>query len=89
MASGHTVRIDRNAAGRGWFVDASPWDDEEFLESLATGNLRARPDGPAAGRVDLLTAVMHELGHVLGLSDASLHGGLMSDTLELGQRRLP
>jgi hypothetical protein len=89
VASGQTVRIDRNAAGRGWFVDASPWDDEEFLGSLATGDLRARPDGPTANRVDLLTAVMHELGHVLGLSEVPLRGELMRPALGLGRRCLP
>ncbi len=35
LTSAGTVRIDRDAAGRGWFVDSSPWDDEEFLQSRA------------------------------------------------------
>ncbi len=62
LASANTVRLDRDAAGRGWFVDASPWDDEEFLASRAADELRARRGGAAADRVDLLTAVMTRLG---------------------------
>jgi len=90
LASDRTVSIDCDAAGRGWFVDASPWEDEEFLASRAADELRARRGGPAAGRVDLLPAVMHELGHVLGLPDVTgLGDDLMHGSLGLGQRRLP
>ncbi|HEY1375757.1 MAG TPA: hypothetical protein VGF55_03150 [Gemmataceae bacterium] len=46
---------------------------------------------PAAGRMDLLTVVMHELGHVVGLD--SRFGGdphdLMYAYLSPGERRLP
>ena len=89
VTSGRTVRIDRNAAGWGWFVDGSPWDDDEFLQSVAAGELQARPGGPADRRADLLTAVMHELGHVLDLSYGLGRGAVASDVLALGQRRLP
>src|SRR5437870_2462836 len=30
LASGTTIYLDTNAAGWGWFVDATPWDDSEF-----------------------------------------------------------
>ncbi|OYV84792.1 MAG: hypothetical protein B7Z73_14790, partial [Planctomycetia bacterium 21-64-5] len=43
---------------------------------------------PADGKVDLLTVLLHELGHELGLADMS-DGGAMNDTLDLGQRRTP
>jgi hypothetical protein len=80
------VQIDRDAAGYGWFVDATPRNDVEFTVRPGTRDLTARPNSPAWDRLDLLTAVMHELGHVLG------HGhddtGAMAKTLPPGTRRL-
>jgi len=77
---GRTVRIDRDAAGYGWFIDPTPWADEEFLAG------RVADESAGAVRVDLLTAVMHELGHVLGYGHSA---GLdtMHATLPLGVRR--
>ena len=53
----------------------------------------AGPRGsPAAGRMDLLTAVLHEEGHALGLPDlnpAVYPNDVMTGTLNLGVRRLP
>jgi hypothetical protein len=51
----------------------------------------ALPSSAAFGHIDLLTVVMHELGHVLGLSDEDTitHTHLMSATLDTGVRRLP
>jgi fibronectin type 3 domain-containing protein len=86
LASGHTIVIDADAAGYGWFVDATPGDDAEFDgfgQAIASD---------AAGRFDLLTLVMHELGHVLGLDDldADVAGdNLMAALLPLGARRSP
>src|SRR5690606_35219720 len=84
LALGSTVYIDVDAAGHGWFIDATPGADEEFGDGAAS---------PEAGsRVDLLTAVMHELGHVLGLEDAHGDGHddeLMAELLETGVRHTP
>jgi hypothetical protein len=45
---------------------------------------------PAANRVDLLTVVSHELGHILGIGeDDSVAGDLMNANLSLGVRRTP
>ena len=47
-------------------------------------------DPPAAGRMDLLTVVTHELGHILGLSDVSaseVPNDLMDIELPTGTRR--
>jgi len=81
--SGNTIQIDLNAAGWGWFIDATPGDDAEF-----DGLLRALDGSEAANRIDLLSVVLHEMGHALGLGhdDAS---GIMNDTLGLGEREVP
>jgi hypothetical protein len=42
---------------------------------------------PAAGQVDALTVVMHEMGHALGLPDEAV--GVMAESLAPGTRSLP
>jgi hypothetical protein len=87
-----SVLVDPTAAGYGWFMDTTPPDDAEFRGRPAGGRLLASRSGPAFGRMDLLTVVMHELGHVLGLEDLGAAGHaheLMAATLAAGVRRLP
>jgi hypothetical protein len=57
----------------------------------APAEFHATPASPAAGRIDLLTVVSHELGHILGLPDLvnDHSGALMDEILEPGVRRLP
>jgi hypothetical protein len=81
-----TIQIDIDAAGYGWFVDTSPWDNEEFAASSGAPELTALPGTSAVDRADLLTTVLHELGHVLGLGHEDR--GLMEEQLPLGARRL-
>ena len=81
------VQIDVDAAGYGWFVDATPLDDEEFSPVASTYERSALPESTATQRVDLLTVVMHELGHLLGHADDDGHS-LMESTLPPGTRRL-
>ncbi|MBN2474395.1 MAG: tandem-95 repeat protein [Pirellulales bacterium] len=82
LAESDTIYLDRDAAGHGWFVDPTPGTDEEF------GAAEARSD--AVDRIDLLTVVSHELGHVYGLDDLdSTIEGLMGATLKTGVRRQP
>lgn len=88
LNAGDVVWIDDDAAGAGWFVDPTPSDDAEFRARGRGRELRATGHSPAAGRVDLLTVLLHELGHVLGL-DHGETAGLMAPTLSEGTRRLP
>ncbi len=86
------VWIDRDAAEYGWFIDASPLDDSEFGDARARSEFHAGGTSPALGRMDLLTVIAHELGHVLGLDDLDptvAPDDLMAETLAPGIRRLP
>jgi hypothetical protein len=88
--NGGVVQLDDDGDGRGWFVDATPADDSEFGTAVGGAELAAK-DGPAAAGYDLLTVVMHELGHVIGLDSidpAVAPHDLMTATLSTGTRRL-
>jgi hypothetical protein len=85
----NTVVLDADAAGHGWFVDPTPLADEEFARDR-TGALVALPGGPVGERMDLLTVVLHEMGHIVGRGDLGTAGhpnNLMDDTLAAGVRR--
>jgi hypothetical protein len=90
QAIGDTVLIDVDAAGYGWFVDSTPYDDSEFKSQNNAGELTATVLSPAFGDMDLLTVVMHELGHILSFKDMDPEADtLMSGTLDTGDRHLP
>ena len=75
LASGNTIWLDDNAAGWGWFVDGTPWDDSEFTTPGNQGEQH---------RMDLLSAVMHEMGHLLRHEHDE--DGVMAETLAAGTR---
>ena len=81
------IQIDADAAGWGWFVDPTPADNAEFHATSSATELTAT-GGAAAAHVDLLTVVEHELGHIIGLDDSS-GPGVMTVSLDVGERRLP
>jgi hypothetical protein len=77
--SGQVV-LDPSAAGHGWFVDATPLQDEEFVAGPGSLLQTAIPGGPADGRVDLLTALEQEMGVAAGLNGAILRNALAPST---------
>ena len=84
------VQIDSDGAGHGWFLDRTPGGDSEF--SGSGGRMVATADGGAAGRMDLLTVLMHELGHQIGIDDtyrAEQTNELMYGYAFVGERRTP
>jgi hypothetical protein len=88
---GQVVTLDATAAAYGWYVDPNSPDDTAFGNPVAPAEYQASAASAALGRMDLLTVVEHELGHVLGLSDLdpqAVPHDLMTLTLGTGVRRI-
>ncbi|WP_417389721.1 Ig-like domain-containing protein [Gimesia sp.] len=62
------VTLDDNAAGLGWYsdLDSSVFSDTDLQGGVAYS---ADAESAAAGHYDLLTVLLHEIGHVLGFTD--------------------
>jgi PKD repeat protein len=61
-----TLTLDTDGNGLGWFIDTTPDDNTEFDQTLSPTAYRATT-GAASGKYDLLTTVLHELGHLQGI----------------------
>jgi hypothetical protein len=83
------ITINQTAAGYNWYVGAGSGSSQAFGLAGPDGEAIARTGSPAAGEVDLLTVLEHEMGHVIGLPDNAQAGDLMDITLGLGVRREP
>ena len=91
-ADGHRIRVDNNAGGNGWFIDGSSQGESVFMKETSATRRYTDPASDAAGRIDLLTTILHEMGHALGLNDSYLEqdrDSLMYGFLTKGERRLP
>jgi hypothetical protein len=90
VAAGHTIQIDLNAAGYGWVLGQESRDEGQEPDRDVWNMYASSIPGPSTLdsrlRVDLLTVVLHELGHVLGYNHAD--EGIMQERLSLGERRL-
>src|SRR5262249_21150176 len=61
-----TIVLDPTAGGRGWFIDATPADSAEFSRASSDLLYQALPGSQADGHYDLLTVLLHEIGHLTG-----------------------
>jgi hypothetical protein len=86
---GTTITLDDNAAGNNWFIDTTPADNSEFLPTSNPNEWVAKAGSDAAGKMDMLSVLLHEYGHALGIEHSADSGDYMGTTLTVGVRRLP
>ena len=84
------ITLDPTAAGHGWYLDPTPLkNDDDFLPTADANVWLARPGSEAEGKMDLLSVLLHEYGHALGLEHSADARNFMAATLQPGERRLP
>jgi VCBS repeat-containing protein len=84
------ITLDTNAAGHGWYVDPTPLDNtDEYLPTSQAGVWQAKAGSDAAGKMDMLSVLLHEYGHALGLEHSAEAGDFMNASLQPGMRKLP
>jgi len=83
------ITLDTDAAGYGWYIDYTPYLNDDYLPTSNPLEWVAKPGSAAAGKMDLFSVLMHEYGHAAGLEHSSDSHDLMASTLLPGVRRLP
>jgi hypothetical protein len=86
QTTGNRITLDTNAAGHGWFVDYTPYLNEEWLPTSSPYEWKAKPGSEAEGKMDLLSVLLHEYGHVLGIEHSADSHDIMASTLQPGMR---
>ena len=81
------ITLDSDAAGHGWYIDYTPYLNEEFLPTSNPNEWIAKPGSEAEGKMDMLTVLLHEYGHALGLDHTADAHDFMAATLQPGVRR--
>jgi hypothetical protein len=87
--NGDGIVLDATAAGRDWFVDSTPESNDEFLPTADANIFIAKEGSAASGKMDMLSVLLHEYGHVLGIEHNPDSRDFMSPALQAGVRKLP
>jgi len=83
------ITLDTDAAGHGWYIDDTPDNNDEFLPTADPEVWIAKAGTAAAGKMDMLSVLLHEYGHALGIEHNGDNADYMAASLQPGQRRLP
>ena len=67
MPTAGTILLSPDADGLGWYVDPTPLENSAFGTQTGPDSYVAGPNSPAAGKYDLFTLLLHEIGHLLGI----------------------
>ena len=89
QAVGNTITLDTNAAGHNWFIDTTPADNSEYLPTSNPYEWLAKEGTAAYGKMDMLSVLLHEYGHALGIEHSADNHDYMATTLTPGVRRMP
>ena len=84
------ITLDTNAAGHNWYIDPTPLDNsDDYLPTSDPTVWKAKAGSAAAGKMDLLSVLLHEYGHALGLEHSGAASDFMAASLQPGVRKLP
>jgi len=84
------ITLDPTAAGNGWYIDPTPVDSTDDYLPTSNPNLwQAKAGSAADGKMDMLSVLLHEYGHALGLEHSADARDFMATTLQPGERRMP
>ena len=89
VRSRNVIHLDRDAQGRGWYIDRTPLSDREYNSTDPATGAAAAQQGPAARHYDLLTTLLHEQAHLLGVNHVDRADDLMHGGLSIGIRKMP
>ena len=84
------ITLDTNAAGHNWYVDPTPLDNtDDYLPTSDPTVFKAKAGSAAEGKMDMLSVLLHEYGHALGLEHSANGADFMAASLQPGVRKLP
>ena len=72
------ITLDTDAAGYGWFIDSTPLSNDEFLPTADANIWKAKAGSAAEGKMDMLSVLLHEYGHSLGLEHSTATSDAMA-----------